>query len=229
MLTELLLRYTLNLGAEWVLWVLVILGVVNGIIMLERALFYMARRVDVQTLRVRFEEQLRARDFAAAAALLRGQESMEARVVLFGLREWQRGESAVQELMTGALATEKTSYDRGLGFLGTVGNNAPFIGLFGTVLGIIGAFANLGSSGGQASDAVMHAISEALIATGVGLLVAIPAVIGFNLFKSIMKRSIAQTELLGGTLLAYLHELPADAAAKARSDAARDGALDEEG
>ena len=208
MLTELLLHYTLNLGAEWVLWILVLLGLVNGLIMLERAAFYLKRRVDVHALRQRMEGALRERDFEGAAAMLKGMESMEARVVLFGLREWQRGEGAVQELMTGALATEKTRYDRGLGFIGTIGNNAPFIGLFGTVLGIIGAFANLGDSGGQASDAVMNAISEALIATGVGLLVAIPAVIGFNIFKSSMKKSVAQTELLGGTLLAYLTDRP---------------------
>lgn len=214
MLTELLLHYTLNLGAEWVLWILVLLGLVNGLIMLERAVFFLKRRVDVHTLRLKFEQSLRKRDFDGAAAMLKGLESMEARVVLFGLREWQRGEAAVQELMSGAIATEKTRYDRGLGFLGTIGNNAPFIGLFGTVLGIIGAFANLGDSNGQASDAVMNAISEALIATGVGLLVAIPAVIGFNIFKTAMKKSVAQTELLGGTLLAYIHEAPVTSASE---------------
>lgn len=211
MLTELLLHYTLNLGAEWVLWILVLLGLFNGLIMLERAVFYGKRREDVHALRLQLEKRLKAREFVEAASLLKGKESMEARVVLFGIREWQRGEAAVQELMSGALATEKTRYDRGLGFLGTIGNNAPFIGLFGTVLGIIGAFANLGDSGGQASQAVMNAISEALIATGVGLLVAIPAVIGFNIFKSMMKKNVAQTELLASTLLAYIHEEQAGA------------------
>ncbi len=213
MLTELLLKYTLNLGAEWVLWLLVLLGLINGLIMLERAVFFVQRRIDVQALRQKFEETLKDRDFKAAAELLQGRESMEARVVLFGLREWQRGEGAVNELMGGAMATEKNRYERGLGFLGTIGNNAPFIGLFGTVLGIIGAFANLGASGGQASQAVMHAISEALIATGVGLLVAIPAVVGYNIFKSLLKRSMAQTQLLGSVLVAHIEETEEDAEA----------------
>lgn len=208
MLTELLLEYTLNLGAEWVLWLLVLLFLANGLIMFERIYFFATHRVDVQSLRLELEERFKARDFGGAAALLKGKPSMEARVVLFGLREWQRGESAVHELMSGAMATERTRYERFLGFLGTIGNNAPFIGLFGTVLGIIGAFANLGA-GGQANDAVMGAISEALIATGVGLLVAIPAVIGFNFFKSSVKKTMAQTELLASTLLAYIvdHEV----------------------
>lgn len=206
MLTNLLLKYTLGLGAEWVLWVLVILGLANGLIMVERAYFFLTRRVDVHALRLGLEKHLKARDFKKAAELLQNNDAMEARVVLFALREWQRGEKAVHELFGGALATEKTRYDRGLGFLGTIGNNAPFIGLFGTVLGVIGAFANLGQSGGEASQAVMHAISEALIATGVGLLVAIPAVVGFNIFKSMLKSSVAQTELLGSTVLAYIQE-----------------------
>ena len=204
MLTELLLKYTLNLGAEWVLWLLVLLLVVNGLIMLERGIFFFSRRLDIQALRLSFEEALSQSDYKGAAELLKGREEMEARVVLFGLRQWQRGEHAVQELMEGALATEKNRYERGLGFLGTIGNNAPFIGLFGTVLGIIAAFANLGAAGGEASQAVMNAISEALIATGVGLLVAIPAVIGFNIFKSMLKRSVAQTRLLSGVLVAHL-------------------------
>lgn len=67
------------------------------------------------------------------------------------------------------------------GLLGTLGANAPFIGLLGTVLGIIEAFAELGMSGGG-PDKVMGGISEALVATGVGLLVAIPCVIAYNYF-----------------------------------------------
>lgn len=205
MLTELLLKYTLDLGAEWVLWLLLLLFFVDGLLMFERGVFYYNHRVELHTLRHKLEEHFKAREFDEAGKLLQGNNAMEARVVLFGLREWQRGEAAVHELMSGAMATEKTRYERGLGFLGTIGNNAPFIGLFGTVLGIIGAFANLGQ-GGEASPEVMGAISEALIATGVGLLVAIPAVIAFNSYKARVKTTVAQTELLASTLLAYLGE-----------------------
>lgn len=210
MLTELLLKYTINLGAEWVLWILVLLGLANGLIMLERGVFFATRRVDIDTLRLGLEKSLKARDFDAAAKLLQGGNSMETRAVLFALREWERGDSAVHELLSGAMATERNRYDRFLGFLGTVGNNAPFIGLFGTVLGIIAAFDTLGGST-EGSSEIMGLIAEALIATGVGLLVAIPAVIAFNLFKSALKKSVAQTELLGATLLAYIHEAPASA------------------
>lgn len=211
MLTNFLLKFAL-IGAEWVLWVLVILSFINGYIMIERLFFFWKRAVDGQGLRVKLEQHFRKGEFSKAADLLKDDDSMEARVVLFGLREWERGAEAVSDLMTGAMATERNRYDKGLSFLGTIGNNAPFIGLFGTVLGIIGAFANLADGSAEASRMVMAAISEALVATGVGLLVAIPAVIAFNAYKGRCKKAIAQTDLLANTLLAHLRDESAGAA-----------------
>ena len=109
--------------------------------------------------------------------------------------------------LAGALARERVRYERFLPYLGTLGNNAPFIGLFGTVLGVINAFdalqaGNLSDAGGAAS--VMGPIAEALVATGVGLLVAIPAVVAFNVFQSRIKRSASNAELLARTMVAYV-------------------------
>jgi len=210
MLTELLLEYA-NFGAEWVLWILVGLSLGVVFIVIERGWFFATRNVDVDKLRLRLEDELEEEDYEGAAELLEGRDSMETHVVLFGLRDRHRGPSAVEDRMTGALATEKQRYNRFLTYLGTIGNNAPFIGLFGTVIGIIGAFANIamaqgGAASQEANQAMMHSISEALIATGVGLLVAIPSVIAFNAFKSRIKDSVAQTDLLGRTLLAYLRQ-----------------------
>ena len=203
MLTQLFLQFAL-IGAEWVMWVLVGLSFISGLIMIDRGFFYGRRSMPIDEIRLKLAELLEANDFKAAGELLKGNDSMEARVVLFGLRHYERGAEAVEDLMTGALSTEKNRYERGLAVLGTIGNNAPFIGLFGTVLGIIGAFANLAVGNEEAAREVMAAISEALVATGVGLLVAIPAVIAFNIFRSRMKKSVAQTDLLGRTLLSYL-------------------------
>lgn len=207
MLTEFLLDIA-NFGAEWVLWLLVGLSVATIFIVLERFVFYSTHSVDIDKLRMQFEEALEQEDYERAADLLDDRDSMEARVVLFGLRDRKRGPEAVEDRMTGALATEKRRYSKFLGFLGTIGNNAPFIGLFGTVIGIIGAFANIAMAGQgasqEATQAMMHSISEALVATGVGLLVAIPAVIAFNTFKGRVQKAVAQTDLLGRTLLAYL-------------------------
>lgn len=203
MLTNLFLQFAL-IGAEWVMWVLVLLSLASVLVMIERGIFYTKRAPDIDSLRLKFNEQLEAGEYGKAGDLLKDSDAMEAKVVLFALRHHERGAPAVEDLLSGALATEKNRYDRGLGFLGTIGNNAPFIGLFGTVLGVIGAFANLGEGTEEAAQAVMYAISEALVATGVGLLVAIPAVIAFNIFKSRMKKSVAQTDLLGRSLLSHL-------------------------
>src|SRR5437667_2979583 len=78
--------------------------------------------------------------------------------------------------------------EAGLLFLGTLGNNAPFIGLFGTVLGIVHSFRELGAAqpgaGGTGNmDNVMNGIAEALISTAIGILVAIPAVVAYNIFS----------------------------------------------
>ena len=207
MLTEYLLEFAL-LGAEWVLWLLIALSIGCVAIMIERTVFYWRRNVNIDSLRVHFEKHLENDDYEAAKSLLGDRESMEANVVLFGLQEYHRGPEAVEDRMQGALASEKTRYEKRLPFLGTIGNNAPFIGLFGTVIGIIGAFANLSIGSKQASDAVMGAISEALIATGVGILVAIPAVMAFNACKARVKRSVSQTELLGRLLLSNLRTEP---------------------
>src|SRR5213075_466177 len=106
------------------------------------------------------------------------QKGMEAAVVREAIDSVAKGPDAVEEIIAAAVAREKPQYERFLSFLGTLGANAPFIGLFGTVLGIIKAFHDLGQTGAKGSaiqQTVMAGISEALVATAVGLAVAIPA------------------------------------------------------
>ena len=92
--------------------------------------------------------------------------------------------------------SEKTrarkDYERYLVILGTLGNNAPFIGLFGTVIGVIQAFQDLSTDSQGGAEVVMSGISEALVATAAGLAAAIPAVIAFNFFMN--KIRIVETE-----------------------------------
>jgi biopolymer transport protein ExbB len=101
----------------------------------------------------------------------------------------------VEEILAAAMARERPNYERFLSFLGTLGNNAPFVGLFGTVLGIIKAFHDLAAnqaSGGAST--IMAGISEALVATAVGLMVAIPAVIAFNYFNRRIRVRMAEVD-----------------------------------
>jgi biopolymer transport protein ExbB len=94
--------------------------------------------------------------------------------------------------------------ERNLAFLGTVGNNAPFVGLLGTVIGIIRSFHELNQSQGKLSDTLMSEVGEALVATAIGIVVAIPAVAFFNFFQRVIKQRLGQADALSHDLLAYL-------------------------
>ncbi|NJK88397.1 MAG: MotA/TolQ/ExbB proton channel family protein [Myxococcales bacterium] len=190
--------------AEWVLYLLFLLSVASVAVMVERWWFYRKHRVNADQVRERLDALLDQGDYRGAAEYLAQYDSFETNVVLFGLKEHHRGPDAVQDLMEGAESRERLRYSRRLGFLATVGSNAPFIGLFGTVLGIIRAFRDLSSDLANASGTVMAGISEALIATAVGLLVAIPAVIAYNVFTTRVKQVAGQGVLLNKTLLSQL-------------------------
>ena len=194
-----------TMGAEWVLWLLLILSMASVSITVERTAFLLRRRADIASLQRVLAELLDKGRFEDARKAFEKNDAMEAKVLSVGLEKHRLGVASVSELMSGALAGQKQLYERRLPFLATLGANAPFIGLFGTVLGIIQAFAVFDINGGpEASAGIMSAISEALIATGVGLLVAIPAVVAFNFFNTRNKRSATNTEQLVKTFLAYL-------------------------
>ena len=201
MLTQKLLAVT-NLGAEWVLWLLLALSVVSVAITLERGIFFAARRLrDLDAL----ANRLLAGDLAGARQAVEGKEGMEADVVRAAVAHASKGPDAVAAVVSSQVERSRLEYERRLAFLGTLGNNAPFIGLFGTVLGVIRAFADLATNPGAAgAGTVMAGISEALIATAVGLIVALPAVVTFNFFQRWLRRTTQRASALGHAAVAAL-------------------------
>ncbi|MGD9080922.1 MAG: protein TolQ [Desulfobacterales bacterium] len=103
------------------------------------------------------------------------------------------GTDNVQRALRRAIATEMTRMTQMVPFLATTGNTAPFIGLFGTVWGIMNSFVGIGQKGSANLAVVAPGISEALVATAAGLAAAIPAVIAFNFFMS--KIRVVESEL----------------------------------
>ena len=201
-IVEKLLGITL-LGTEWILWLLIILSVVSVAIMIERALFFLKIRVDFQEFSNELTKALLRNDVDGTRRLCERSQSLESQVVLRGLEYQDRGPKAMRESMEGFLIGERQVLDRGMVVLGTLGNNAPFIGLFGTVIGIIMAFKSLSLNTAGGPAVVMAGISEALVATAVGLMVAIPAVIAFNAFNRIIKRHYANAEAVMKLLLSH--------------------------
>jgi biopolymer transport protein ExbB len=213
-LVEWLQRIMVGFGASWVMWLMLGLSVISVAIILERAWFFWSLRDDLAVL----QRDLRtALDTSTDAAKKRmeASPSAEAAVVLAGLAMADRGPKAAEEAMAGAQALQRMKLERRLAYLGTLGNNAPFIGLFGTVIGVIGAFDALGqqaavpaaqaAQAAMAPQSVMSSIAEALVATAVGLLVAIPAVASNNYFQRMIRATLANTEALSRILLAHLH------------------------
>lgn len=102
------------------------------------------------------------------------------------------------------MLVEIVSLKRGLAILATVGSTSPFVGLLGTVFGIINAFAGMGAAGSSGIQAIAVGIAEALIATGFGLLVAIPAVWSFNYFQTKIDNLTSEMTYVSKEMIDYL-------------------------
>lgn len=191
------------LGTEWVLWLLILSSVISVTIIIERIVFFTRTGLDFRTFVEDLTKCLLQDDLSAARRICEQYPALESQVALRGIDNAPRGELAMRESMEGYLVGHRQVLDRGLVVLGTLGNNAPFIGLFGTVVGIIIAFHDLASNPAGGPQVVMAGISEALVATAIGLVVAIPAVIAFNGFNRIIKRRFANAEAIMKLLLAH--------------------------
>ena len=202
-MSDLFLKVAL-LGSGWVLWLLVLASILSVAVMVDRWRAFRAVHGDIAALMDGLAVHLEKNDIAGATVLAESSKAVEARVVLEGLWNFTVGPATVEEVMAARWLRERQLLERRLIVLSTLGNNAPFIGLFGTVLGIIKAFNDLAISGQSGVAVVMAGISAALIATAFGILVAIPAVVANNYFVTMLKQKSANTDALSRILLAYL-------------------------
>ena len=200
MLTEKLLNFYL-MGAEWVLWLLILLSIFWVSIWIERTFFYFHTKENIPSLKKDLKEALAGKE--KSIQTLTEKDTFGSKVLSAGLSLIQRNikdPSRLEQAMLSEMLLQKNRYEKRLPILATIGNNAPFLGLFGTVLGIVQAFFQLGKMGAaeQASSnqVVMAAIGEALVATGVGILVAIPAVAAYNWSKTLVSMRSREAESL---------------------------------
>jgi biopolymer transport protein ExbB/TolQ len=202
-----LLDLMLRAGSSWVLWLMLALSLAALTVMIERIWFFVQERAPQQQLAVMLKV-LRDKGVPAALKTLDGMKSMEAAVARTCLSHVDEGIASVEEHKASTIELERMRYEKRIAFLGTLGNNAPFIGLFGTVLGIIRAFQDLQMNSAQGADAVTKGISSALVATGVGLLVALPAVASYNIFVRKIESATASSESHAHQILAFLKREP---------------------
>ena len=190
-------------GPTWVLWGLLVLSLVSVATIVERAIFFRRRRMPVVRLTRDLQEALRADDLGGVRSLLKGTPGPESTVLLRTLEWYEDGPDSMTEAMEASLREQRLELEQGLAFLGTVGNNAPFLGLLGTVLGVVKAFEELSASQGSAMGGVLSGIAEALIATALGIAVALPAVVAYNSFTKRANETEDNVRALTSLILAH--------------------------
>jgi biopolymer transport protein ExbB len=184
------------IGDVWVLWILLAASVISLAVIFERWWTFRQNQKGFAKLLEQLGKYLERNDAIGARQLARATKSVEGRVALAGLVNFPKGPASVEEAMTSRMVTERSALEKNLIVLGTLGNNAPFIGLFGTVLGIMKAFNDLAMSGSGGASVVMSGISSALIATAFGIFVAIPAVMANNYFQARLRRTMSNSQSL---------------------------------
>jgi len=194
-----------QLGADWVLLLLIGLSILSVGVMIDRYLWFRGRDVDTD----RFTRELRGAfergELERLTAKHKDEPAIAVQIALRGLAERDRGADAVAEAMHGERVRWRRTADRNLIVLGTLGNNVPFVGLFGTVLGVMSAFVELKTNTAEAQAHTLDLIAEALAATAVGLLVAIPAVVAYNYFTRRLRLVLGAADECAHQVLALVH------------------------
>jgi biopolymer transport protein ExbB len=188
---------------EVTLWLLILLSVLSLAFILERT--FTIGKIKKESLKVSeiLREILQSNNLRELEELAKNRNAVEGRALSYGLRHArENGVNGLEEVFSANTLNERPGLEKYLGFLATVGSNAPFIGLLGTVFGIMDAFRGMAQSQGDAT-AVMLGISKALVATAVGLMVAIPAVIAYNYFQKQVKGVLQNLESVKELCLAY--------------------------
>jgi biopolymer transport protein TolQ len=185
------------------LWLLILLSVLSLAFILERLFTLTKVKNDSHRISERLKEIMQSNQLSELEEIGKDRKSLEGRGLAYGLRHLhERGIGGLEEIFSSYALNERPNLEKYLSFLATVGSNAPFIGLLGTVFGIMDAFRGMAQSQGDAT-AVMLGISKALTATAIGLMVAIPAVIAYNYFQKQVKGVLLNLESAKELCLAY--------------------------
>ena len=187
------LWHNMGAAAKTVVAILFIMSIWSLAVIIDRALYFSAARKQSREFAPRVAGALKEGKLDEAVKVAdRNKKSHLAEVVTAGLQEFRNygsgGAITEEQIESSKRALERSEaivhakLKRGLGGLATIGSTAPFIGLFGTVVGILNAFQQIATQKTSGIGAVAGGISEALVTTAFGLLVAIPAVMTFNYF-----------------------------------------------
>ncbi len=206
MLTEKIFAVAQN-GAATILWLLIVLSIFSVAIIIERYWTLRTLRRQSEQVKTRVLDALGSAQYSELEDIAKDKQTLEGQALAHAFRfAKENGSQGIEEVINGFILLQKTRLEKNLNFLATLGANAPFIGLLGTVLGIMKAFNDLGISQGVSQTnaaSIMTGIGEALVATAVGLFVAIPAVIAYNSFQKQVKNILQNFDGLRELCVAY--------------------------
>lgn len=193
-----------HLADQVVLWILLVLSVLSIGMILERYFALKKVSAESQRVRARIKLALQSNSLEDIEDLAKDPNSIEGRAAGYALKHMKEsGSKGLSEIFNTFALTERPELEKFLGFLATVGSNAPYVGLFGTVLGIMKAFNDLATAPEAGQQTVMAGISMALVATAAGLFVAIPAVAFYNYYSKQVKSIFQNLESVKELCLAY--------------------------
>ena len=184
------------------MYILLFCSVLSVTILLERIIYYRRRS---RTKRVEFMKRigraLKGGNVERAMEICKDTDAPFSDVVYSGLELNGQTEKEISNAMEREITIETTRLERYTSIVGTIGNTAVYIGLFGTVLGIIRAFHDIAVAGTGGMAVVIGGVAEALVCTAAGLFVAIPAVIAFNYFTKRVEHFLNDMELCASELI----------------------------
>lgn len=187
------------------MWMLLVLSVVAIAIVIERLLFFSSQHSDSKGLLIALGQKIAANDLSGAVKVCQQNKGMLPKILEFGLKRGEKNRADITDALSIALMEHLNSLERNLGIIGTIAVISPFVGLFGTVLGIIRAFQDIALKGNSTPAVVAAGVSEALITTAAGLFVAVVSVIFFNYFKSRIKSYNQEMIVAANSLAEMLH------------------------
>jgi biopolymer transport protein ExbB len=189
----------------WDMWLLLTISVVGLAVVIERLVFFASQHGDTKGLLRAIGQKIAADDVDGAIKVCRSQRGMLPRILEFGLLRGEKNRADITDALSIALMEHLNSLERNLGIIGTIAVIAPFVGLFGTVLGIIRAFADIALKGNSTPAVVAAGVSEALVTTATGLIIAVIAVVFFNYFKTRIKSYNQEMIVAANQMAEMLH------------------------
>jgi biopolymer transport protein ExbB len=192
---------------SWAIDLLLILSIFALAVLIDRIWAYRGLRIDEDRLLERIRSALKRDKSDEALYVCESANNPLADVIKVGIKKRDLPIEDVAELVDGEMLRTKTILEKRLSILSTISFIAPLLGLLGTVLGIIRAFRDLAVSGSGGPSVVMMGVAEALVTTVMGILIAIPASIGYNFFLNHVRTFMVRTEVAAKEILAFIDTL----------------------